>query len=192
MVTQSHVGIVHGRLQPLHNEHLKKYILAAYKQCEFLIVGITNPDPALTGEHAAAPHRTQEASNPFTYYERALIVQASLLEAGLGWEDFMVVPFPINKPEYIKYYVPTDATFFMTIYDKWGHAKRELLENQGFRVEVLCEEESRDGTISSTQIRERMAHSGPWEKLVPEAAARVIKQRKLDQRVARLMKEQPE
>ena len=40
------IGVIHGRFQLLHNDHLK-YLLAGKKRCEHLVVGITNPDPAL-------------------------------------------------------------------------------------------------------------------------------------------------
>lgn len=40
-------GVIHGRFQLLHNDHLK-YLLAGKARCEHLVVGITNPDPCLT------------------------------------------------------------------------------------------------------------------------------------------------
>ena len=40
-------GVINGRLQVLHNDHLK-YLLAGKKRCDHLVVGITNPDPTLT------------------------------------------------------------------------------------------------------------------------------------------------
>ena len=39
-----HTGVVCGRFQIFHNEHLQ-YVMAAKEQCEHLIVGIASPDP---------------------------------------------------------------------------------------------------------------------------------------------------
>lgn len=37
------VGVVHGRFQLLHNDHVK-YIMAGMERCERLVIGICNPD----------------------------------------------------------------------------------------------------------------------------------------------------
>jgi cytidyltransferase-like protein len=47
---QYDVGIIHGRFQILHNDHVK-YLMAGKELCEHIIVGITNPDPSLTKNH---------------------------------------------------------------------------------------------------------------------------------------------
>jgi len=39
-------GVVHGRFQVLHNDHVK-YLLAGKARCRHLVVGITNPDSPL-------------------------------------------------------------------------------------------------------------------------------------------------
>ncbi|MHA2009472.1 MAG: nicotinate-nucleotide adenylyltransferase, partial [Promethearchaeota archaeon] len=41
------LGVIHGRFQVLHNDHIK-YLMAGKKLCKYLVVGITNPDPSLT------------------------------------------------------------------------------------------------------------------------------------------------
>ena len=40
-------GVIHGRFQVLHNDHLK-YLLAGKADASTLVVGITNPDPCQT------------------------------------------------------------------------------------------------------------------------------------------------
>jgi D-arabinose 5-phosphate isomerase GutQ len=40
------VGVIHGRFQILHNDHLK-YLLAGKDLCRHLVIGITNPDSPL-------------------------------------------------------------------------------------------------------------------------------------------------
>ena len=75
------VGVIHGRFQVLHNDHLR-YLLAGKDLCRHLVVGITNPDPSLTREESADPHRSRPEANPLTYYERQALVRAALGEAG--------------------------------------------------------------------------------------------------------------
>jgi cytidyltransferase-like protein len=112
-------GVAHGRFQIVHYDHTR-YIMAAKARCEHLVVGITNPDPTLTKHDDANPARDKPEANVLTYYERYKMLQEALQEQGLSSRDFSVVPFPINLPELYKYYVPLDATFFITIYDAWG------------------------------------------------------------------------
>ncbi|MGI9571569.1 MAG: nicotinate-nucleotide adenylyltransferase, partial [Desulfobulbia bacterium] len=38
-------GMVHGRFQPFHLEHLR-YFRLAWERSENVLVGITNPDPS--------------------------------------------------------------------------------------------------------------------------------------------------
>jgi nicotinamide-nucleotide adenylyltransferase len=164
-----------------------EYISAARARCGFLVVGITNPDPTLTAFHSSNPHRSLPSSNPFTYYERAVMIRDSLLEFGFEWSEFMVVPMPINKPELIRNYVPTDATFFLTIYDDWGRAKIRTLEALGLKTEVLWERVLSEKRYNSSEIRRKMALGESWEDEVPKAVIRYIKEMRLDVRVAALL-----
>ena len=107
-------GVAHGRFQILHNDHLK-YLRAAKARCHHLVIGITNPDPILTRPDAADPRRSAPESNLLTYYERYCLIKAAFMEEGFGLEDFSLVPLPINLPELYRYYVPLEATFFITI-----------------------------------------------------------------------------
>ena len=73
-----------GVFKLLHNDHLE-YILAAKARCKRLVVGITNPDPTLTREDAADRNRSSRTANPLSYYERMLMTEAALLEAGVPY-----------------------------------------------------------------------------------------------------------
>ncbi len=131
-------GVIHGRFQVLHKDHLK-YILAGKSLCRHIVVGITNPDPVLTRSEAADPGRSHPLENPLTYYERYVLLNAALPEAGLERQDFSVVPLPVNLPELYQYYVPLDAVFFLTIYDDWGRQKLRYFESLGLTAHVLWE-----------------------------------------------------
>ncbi|MFX0080711.1 MAG: nicotinate-nucleotide adenylyltransferase [Candidatus Hodarchaeota archaeon] len=169
------IGVIHGRFQVLHNDHIK-YLMAGKKLCKYMIVGITNPDPSLTRDSDANPHRSTPLANPLTYYERYIMTQAALLEQGLSLTEFSIVPFPINVPDLIKYYVPLDAIFFLTIYDKWGKQKKKYFQSLGLKIHVLWEVPIEQKGLSSSDIRDLMRKSEKWEHLVPISVAKLMKQ----------------
>ncbi len=175
-------GVIHGRFQVLHNDHIK-YLLAGKELCSHLIIGITNPDPSFTKDSEANPHRSTPLANPLTYYERYVMVQAALLEQGLSLSEFSIVPFPINVPELIQYYVPMDAIFFLTIYDNWGRQKKEYFNALGLKIYVLWEVPLEKKGLSSNDIREFMIKEEAWEHLVPNSVAKFLKEWDIAQRL---------
>ncbi|MDD3579928.1 MAG: nicotinate-nucleotide adenylyltransferase [Desulfobacca sp.] len=178
-------GVAHGRFQVLHHDHLK-YLLAAKGRCQHLVVAITNPDPTLTKYDAADPHRSSPECNPLTYYERYQLVKAALGEQGFGQGDYSVVPFPINFPELYRYYVPLDATFFLTIYDPWGEKKLQQFKSLGLQTEVLWRKPKAEKGLRSTEIRRYIALDQPWEHLVPLAVTQVMKNLGLIEQIKKL------
>jgi nicotinamide mononucleotide adenylyltransferase len=172
--TRADLGVIHGRFQVLHNDHLK-YLLAGKERCKHLFVGITNPDPTLTRDDPADPQRSDAAANPLTYFERYLLLRASLEEVGITHADFSIVPFPVNLIELYKYYVPLDAVFYLTIYDQWGRRKLEMFESLGLKTEVMWEKPPREKGLTGAEVRRRMIAGEPWEHLVPMAAAALMK-----------------
>ena len=168
------IGVIHGRFQILHNDHLK-YLLAGKKRCRTLVVGITNPDPFCTLKEESAPERDHPEANPLTYYERQMLVKAAFRENGILPDEYSIVPFPINFPERYKYYVPMDAVFFLTIYDDWGRKKRDYFESLGLKIHVLWEVPPEGKGISATDIREQMIEGGAWEDSLPESVTHLLK-----------------
>jgi nicotinamide-nucleotide adenylyltransferase len=179
------VGVIHGRFQVLHNDHIK-YLLAGKRLCNHLIVGITNPDPFLTRDSEANPHRSTSKANPLTYYERYLMVQAALLEQGLKYSEFSIVPFPINVPDLLKYYVPLDAIFFLTIYDDWGKQKKQYFESLGLKIHVLWEVPLEKKGLSSSDIREAMIQDKKWEHFIPTSVVDLLKRWDIISRLKKL------
>ena len=84
-------GVIHGRFQILHNDHLK-YLLAGKALCRHLVVGITNPEPEMVKAETVDPNRSDPLANPLTYYERYCLIRTSLADAGLDMASFSVVP----------------------------------------------------------------------------------------------------
>ena len=175
-------GVIHGRFQVLHNDHLR-YLLAGKARCHHLVVGVTNPDPSLTRDDEADPGRSQPQANPLSFYERHRIIQACLLEAGVGPTDFSIVPLPINLPQLISHYVPQEAVCFLTIYDRWGEKKLRLFQSLGFQTEVLWRRPASQKGITATQVRRLIASGGQWEPLVPPASARLMRELGLVERI---------
>lgn len=178
------IGVIHGRFQGLHLGHME-YLLEGKSRCEHLIIGITNFDPMEQKQADIANlHRIEESANPFSYYERYCMLQASMLEAGIHREEFDIVPFPIEEPLRIRNYVPMDAAFYMTIYDKWGEKKRDILQKLGVRVVVMWERSIAERFTSGTEVRELIrAGKSSWKDYVPDAVYRYITEKRLDERL---------
>jgi nicotinamide mononucleotide adenylyltransferase len=144
-----------------------------------LIVGITNPDPWQTAAEPTDPRRGTSESNPFTFYERYLMVDAALRENDV--RDFHIVPFPHGFPERLHHYVPADALYLFTIYDAWGEEKLRRLSELGWRTEVLWRRTAK--VTSGTELRRRMRDGDDWEHLVPAGTADVIRKLGLPDRL---------
>lgn len=181
-------GAVCGRFQLFHSDHLA-YVLAAKERCEHLIVGITSPDSSLSPTEAADPHRGLSEANPCTYYERMKMVEGTLLAAGIKREEFDIVPFPIGRPELLRFYVPHDTKIYVTILDAWGQCKTDRLRDFGYDVEVLWERT--DKVISSTMIRECIKAGTPWAQYVPEATYRYLTSQGIDRRIREMPPSSP-
>ena len=184
-IFQYDIGIIHGRFQILHNDHVK-FLMSGKKLCEHIIVGITNPDPSLTKDHESNPHRSTKLNNPLTYYERMLMIKETLLEKGLKLSEFSIVPFPINFPHLLKYYVPLDKVFFLSIYDDWGRQKKKYLESLGLNVYVLWEVALEKKGISGQEVRKKMINDQPWEQFVPKTVQNLIIEWNIIQRLKNL------
>lgn len=164
-------GCVHGRFQPFHREHLE-YVLSARERCRRLLVGVTNPDPTWVIPEAANAHRHEAGANPFTYFERALMVRDSLLGEGLKAWEFVVTPFPIQEPGLCHHYVPEGAVHFVRVYSGWEEEKVRRLRAHGFVVEVL--DPGKEKTISGAEVRRRIRSGHAWEHLVTTASISII------------------
>lgn len=164
-------GCVHGRFQPFHEGHLE-YVLHAGRRCERLIVGITNPDPTAIRKEATNPSRHEPASNPFTYFERLLMVRSALLAEGFDPLGFALVPFPIHEPDLISHYVPEGTVHFVRVYSRWEEEKVRRLRDGGTEVEILDSGEEK--RISGTEVRRLIREGLSWENLVPQSTAKII------------------
>ena len=169
------LGVVAGRFQILHKDHVK-FMLAGKARCKHLVVGITNPDPMLTKADKADPARSKAANNPLSYYERYAMVRAALKEAGLRDKDFSVVPLPVNLPQMYKNYLPKGATVFTTVFDKWGERKMQHFKDQGFKTDLLWKKPKSEKGISATMVRAAMVKDQKWDHFVPRSVAKQMRE----------------
>lgn len=167
------LGMIHGRFQPFHLEHLR-YFRLAWENCDRMIVGITNPDPTAISENKLSSHRHLPESNPFTYAERLMMIQDTLRDEGYPLERIYITPFPIHHPERWRYYVPPGTVMYVVVYSPWERQKAQRLQGAGYKVEVI--DKLRKG-ISGEHIRELMASGQEWEHFVPRAVARFLNDR---------------
>lgn len=164
---------------------------------------MTNPDIRLTKDDSTHPDRSKAENNPFTYYERLLMIREALISVGISRADFEIVPFPINYPELLLNYVPKGAIHFTRIYEDWNRKKVELLESQGFEVRVLHDDVpenkthtmelpiggiGKKGTVlieEGKNVRRRMVEDDNWENYVPPGVEKVVKDLDLIERLGR-------
>jgi cytidyltransferase-like protein len=176
------VGVIHGRFQPLHLGHLE-YLLAGAARCDRLVVGITNPDPWQTTAEPTDPERGSAEANPCTFYERYLMVEGALTEAGM--DGFRIVPFPHGFPERLHHYAPRDATYFLTVYDEWGQAKEARFAALGLATEVMWRRTEKP--ISGRKVRQAIVAGTNWRHLVPAPVADVIEEFQIDDRIRKAL-----
>lgn len=171
-----------GKFQPFHLDHYK-YVTAAFDVGDHVIIGITNPDPTHTKFEEADPRRSTEEANPFTYYERYLMVLRSLVDGGFDRSRFDIVPFPLNIPESWFYYIPKDAVFLITLYDddKWLEIRRKKMIDLGVHTEVLWSKPQKE--FVGVNVRGLIRDNGDWQGHVPSGTKSVIEEFNLANRL---------
>ena len=169
-------AVVHGRFQPFHLDHLV-YCRLALARAEVLVVGITNFDPALTEVEPASPHRHEAAANPFSYWERALMIRDALLEDGVAASRFVLTALPVHYPARWRHYVPTDpaqCVHVLRVFSAWEEEKARRLPpgRRGPR-----------GGAAAGSARARLATDQAWKELVPPAVTKQLVQLNAAQRL---------
>ena len=168
-------GMIHGRFQPFHLEHLR-YFRMAWEMSENVLIGITNPDPSSILVDHLSDHRHLPEENPFTFTERLMMIQETLREEGYPMEKILIVPFAIHHPDRWPYYVPPGTVMLVIAYSSWERQKAERFRQAGLEVVV---EDVLTKTISGQQIRKLLVTGGEWQRLVPPAVARILQERRL-------------
>lgn len=170
-------AFVHGRFQPFHHQHFE-YILSAKQLCDFLYIGITRSDPISISESLVAPHRADPAANLLTYYERMEMISRCLLSEGFDRAEFGFVPIPIDKPEYLAYFMDTNVKCYTTTCDDWNLHKIAVLQEMGYDVESLIDRRDNqllNTHISGSMIREMLLNNDKtWMTMVSPVVAEYL------------------
>lgn len=175
-------GVVYGRFQILHLKHME-YMLAAKMRCKKLYIGITFPDDLYVSDEEGVNYRTKKSANPLTYFERFEMVENSLLEFGVPRQDFDIIPFPIDRPDYLLQYAPKDATYFMSICDEWTQKNERLLGRLGLRTEKLWERKPEEKGTTGSIVRQKIIDGEKWNDLVPKPVYEYVISNEIDERM---------
>jgi cytidyltransferase-like protein len=157
-------GCVTGRFQPPHEGHLELIELALDRHSS-IVIGITNPDAASRIRHDANPRRHLAGANPFTYFERVLLLRALMEWRGVDPRRYVIVPFWLGRDETRRSYLPSNPIQYVRVYSDWERRKVELLRGSGYLVHVI--EPSTPKARSAGAIREAMVAGGRWHEMVP-------------------------
>jgi len=167
------IGMVHGRFQPFHHEHLA-YVLSGYKRCRQLLIGITNPEPAEYIFSPASDHRHLKESNPYTYFERMQMIRRSLIDVSLDMASISFVPFHLHNPSKWENYLPKPANVvqYVRVFSAWEEEKVRKFQLYGFEVKKI--DPGIKKGVTATQVRSALLTNGNWRELVPAATAIII------------------
>ena len=91
------------------------------------------------------------------------------------------VPFPIEKPELIRFFIPDHTPIFVTILDARGRCKTDRLKDFGYPMEILWDD--RPKGISSTMIRKAMITGPDWRQYVPSATYEFVTRHGIGERI---------
>ena len=162
---------VTGRFQPIHFDHLA-LLQHAFAQADHVIIGITNPEPAARAAHPASAHRHLAAANPWTYDERAALIDAALCSAGVDSARYTILPFPLDEPARWPALLPPGTPQLVRVFSDWEREKVRRFAAAGYPPQVL---EGNPATrLSASDIRSAMQDAAPWQQWVPPGARELL------------------
>jgi len=155
------VGLFVGRFQPFHNGHLAA-VKYALKQVSYLYVVV------------GSAQKSHERDNPFTAGERIMMIKAALNEAKVDANRWMLIPVTDAESHSV-----WTATLRSTVpkFDKVFSNDTltiRLLKEEGIEVEAIPYLNRSE--YSATNVRARILERKDWEKLVPHAVAKLVKE----------------
>jgi nicotinamide mononucleotide adenylyltransferase len=176
-------GYFHGRFQPFHNEHLDRIKMIADNH-EMIIIGISNPlrIPPVFEEYdddeskKSLAEARKEANNPWTYWQRLLMIRNSLIHEKIDLNRVIFLPnlvrtgLPIEEMR-----LPKDqCVLYLCPSAKHNKTNLDNYIKKGWQVKEIDVSQK---TISATMIRQMLRDNNPeWEKYVPMGTAEIIKQ----------------
>lgn len=151
-------GLFVGRFQPLHLGHVQALEVIADRVDELVIV-------------IGSSQQSHSLENPFTAGERVWMLDRALPERGI---EATIVPVPdVNRNAIWVHHVETFVPPFDVAFTN-NALPRRLFAEAGYEVQgfELVDRQRYEGT----RIRELMLDDGPWEKLVPDPVAEIVRE----------------
>ena len=152
-------ALVIGRFQPFHHGHrlLLEHIASQYDE---IIIGIGSSQYGHTRD------------NPFTVDERRQMIEESLKQSRTTNYTIVLIPDIHNPPKWVDHVTSIVSDFDVVLSN--NALTQELFTAKGYRVKE-APVFNRD-QYSGKEIRRRIRDDEPWEELVPEPVARIIRQ----------------
>ncbi len=145
---------------------------AALGLAQRVMIGVTNPDPTTLHRHATSAHRHLPDANPFTFEERAAMINAALTADGVPLDRVQIEPFPLESPERWPSLLPRGTRQLVRVFSDWEREKVQRFDGAGYPAIVL--EGNSLTRISGTEIRRRLVSGEPWEQWVPPGARELV------------------
>jgi len=184
-------GMVHGRFQGFHHEHLE-YVLYGITHSKKCLIGITRPSNNEDNSCETLPHRGTAEGNPYSFEERKAMIVESLEVLGVPKERYDVIPFNVDCMEEAKLAlddlissensqckngVSSDKIVqFMKLFSSWEKNKRKIFEENGFEVRLIKNGPHDEllKNVTGTMVRELIAANRNWRDFVAPGTRRVL------------------
>ena len=173
------LGMVHGRFQPFHHEHLE-YILYGITHSKKCLIGITQPNNQKISDCNLAPHRGKPEGNPFSFEMRRDMISLSLDELGVPRDRYEIIPFDIDNHSAsinnITSNFGTSVIQFLKLFSEWELHKKSLFEQSKFEVQTIRDRSNQFSpkNVTGTLVRELINSNRNWEDFVPIGTKAVI------------------
>ena len=172
------LGMVHGRFQPFHHEHLE-YVLHGIERSKKCIIAVTQPNIKQISECDLLPHRGTPEGNPYSFGERKDMITLSLDNLGVNPISYEVVPFDVDHSEKsISELVASHGkpVQFIKVFSEWELHKKRIFEAAGLEVKVVrgTESEVTRKNVTGTLVRELVHSDRNWKDFVPAGTHAVV------------------
>lgn len=174
------IGMVHGRFQPFHHEHLE-YVLWGIAKSNKCFIAITQPDIHNLSDTKGASHRAKSEGNPFTFEERKRMVELSLVRLGILSNRYEIIKFDLDNMEKsfedLKVINSGDLpTQFVKVFSDWEEYKKGKFIDLGLDVVEICEahKEYASKNVTGTLVRELIFSKRNWKDYVPFGTQMVV------------------
>lgn len=173
------LGMVHGRFQPFHHEHLE-YVLWGLSNSKKCIIAITQPDITHLSETHGAVHRAKPEGNPFTFEERKKMITLSLQRLGIENDKYEIIQFDVDNmaDSFQKHsLIDIKPVQFVKVYSEWEIYKKTQLNELGYQVVEINESHKEFATknVTGTLVRELINANRNWIDYVPFGTQKVVK-----------------